>query len=63
MWKKYHLKSIKEMKVVSYIINIFTALSTKILICVLLKILGGHTHTEMSNRLSLCFKLSGVPLL
>lgn len=54
IWKKYHLKGIKEMKVGNYIINIFTALPNKILICVLSKILGEHTHTEMSNTLSLC---------
>lgn len=41
------------MKVGNYIINIFTALPSKIPICVLSKILGEHTHTEMSNALSL----------
>lgn len=34
VWEKYYLKSIKEMKVGNYFINIFTALPSKILICV-----------------------------
>lgn len=54
VWEKYYLKSIKEMKVGNYFINIFTALPSKILICVLSKMLDEHTHTEMSNTLCLC---------
>lgn len=56
MWKKY-LKSIKGMKLDNSIINIFTALSSKILICVLSKTLDDHMHTEMNAKTPMSFHM------
>lgn len=45
------------MKLDNSIINIFTALSSKILICVLSKILDDHMHTEMNAKTPMSFHM------
>lgn len=45
------------MNVGNDIINIFIALSSKILICVLSKMLDEHMHTEMNAKIPMCFHM------